>query len=320
MRRWQRKARRLRSTWKKKGILVPPFIVFSITNRCNLRCHGCYARVQQRNSHAEISSNKLRNIIAEANELGISFILLVGGEPLLRQEILDIAKDFPEIIFPLLTNGLLLDEKLVTKIRRLKNVVPFLSLEGHEEETDQRRGQGVYQHLLTIMDTLKKQKIFFGASLTLTRNNFDVVMDEAFVKQLIAKGCKAIGFVDYIPVEKATIGLEITTTQRNRKTGLIDKYRATLPSIIMDLPGDEATFGGCIASGRGFIHISPGGHVEPCPFVPISDSNLTKMSLRRALQSDLLRKIRKSGKQNYETKFGCALWEQREWLDSVTKT
>jgi len=87
--RWQKQAARLRSQWEQKGVHVPPIMIFSITNRCNLHCKGCY--------HWE--------------ELGISFMVIAGGEPLVRQEILDITRDFPEIIFLVFTNGLLINEE-----------------------------------------------------------------------------------------------------------------------------------------------------------------------------------------------------------------
>ena len=42
--RWQKKAARVRLNWEKQDIPVPPIIIFSITNRCNLQCKGCYAQ------------------------------------------------------------------------------------------------------------------------------------------------------------------------------------------------------------------------------------------------------------------------------------
>jgi MoaA/NifB/PqqE/SkfB family radical SAM enzyme len=68
-----------------------------------------------------MSEKKLRSIIVEAKELGISFIVIGGGEPLVRREILDIVHDFPEIIFLVFTNGLLIDEELSAKLKTQKN-------------------------------------------------------------------------------------------------------------------------------------------------------------------------------------------------------
>jgi 2-iminoacetate synthase ThiH len=97
--RWQKKAAETRGKWREGGIHVPPFMFISITNRCNLRCKGCFPQAKHRLSMSELNESKLREIMEEARELGISFILLAGGEPLVRPEILKITKDFPEIIF-----------------------------------------------------------------------------------------------------------------------------------------------------------------------------------------------------------------------------
>jgi hypothetical protein len=58
--------------------------------------------------------------------------------------------------------------------------------------------------------------------------------------------------------------------------------------------------------------------VEPCPFVPFSDTNLKHLTLRDALQSKMLKTIRENHGQLEET-HGCALWEKREWVRSLTK-
>ncbi|MCJ7472934.1 MAG: radical SAM protein, partial [Actinobacteria bacterium] len=108
---WQRQAARVRNNWESKGINVPPIMVFSITNKCNLQCKGCYNQNLRKSSKEELSDERMKGIISEAKELGFSFIVLAGGEPLVRPEILDITASFPEIIFLLFTNGLLVDKE-----------------------------------------------------------------------------------------------------------------------------------------------------------------------------------------------------------------
>ncbi|HEY5001279.1 MAG TPA: hypothetical protein VII15_05525, partial [Candidatus Cryosericum sp.] len=73
----------------------------------------------------------------------------------------------------------------------------------------------------------------------------------------------------------------------------------------------------CLAAGRGFIHVSPSGGVEPCPFAPYSDASVRGMSLRDALASPLLAAIRDNHDRVTETSGGCALWSQREWVRSL---
>ncbi len=58
--------------------------------------------------------------------------------------------------------------------------------------------------------------------------------------------------------------------------------------VFVVFPGDEEQFGGCLAAGRGFVHVGPDGSLEPCPFAPYSDVSLKTTPLREALGSKLL--------------------------------
>ncbi|MGE5551237.1 MAG: radical SAM/SPASM domain-containing protein [Bacteroidota bacterium] len=313
----QNRAARLRQSWAAKGVRVPPFMIMSITDRCNLHCKGCYAQAHRRSPAQEMSDAKLEGVIAEARDLGVSIMLIAGGEPLTRPEILDIAGKFPEIVFPVFTNGLLLDDEKIAAFRRQRNVIPVVSLEGEARDTDSRRGGGVHKQLLGTVAALRKEGVFFGASFTLTRNNCDRVVERGFIGRLIAAGCRLFFFVDYVPVQEGTEEMVMTEAQRKDAAGGIEALRSGLPGLFIALPGDEERYGGCLAAGRGFAHISPEGGLEPCPFSPHSDANLHELSLREALQSDLLRKIRENAEQLSETRGGCALWTRREWVRSL---
>ena len=63
-----------------------------------------------------------------------------------------------------------------------------------------------------------------------------------------------------------------------------------------------------LAVGRGFIHISTEGDIEPCPFASCSDMNLKNVLLKDALNSDFLRKIHENHEQLHETDGSYALW------------
>jgi MoaA/NifB/PqqE/SkfB family radical SAM enzyme len=313
----QQKATSVRQTQAAKGVHVPPFMIASITRGCNLHCKGCYARAQRPHSEPEMSPDKLRSVIAEARDLGVSIILIAGGEPLTRPEILDIIAEFPEIVFPLFTNGLLIDDEMVARFRKQRNLVPVISLEGHEGQTDDRRGRGVYGHLLQTLRALGDANVFFGVSLTATRLNLPTITDERFVRDLVDTGSRLFFYVDYVPVQPGTEALALTEAQRAQEAEALVALRRNVPALFVAFPGDEEMYGGCLAAGRGFVHISPEGRLEPCPFSPYSDVSLHHVSLREALQSRLLRTIRESDEHLSEVNGGCALWEKRDWVHSL---
>ncbi len=315
--RWQKRAARVRAGWEQQGIHVPPIMIFSITNDCNLHCKGCYHQALERSSQQELSADKLRSIVAEARDLGISFIVLAGGEPLLRGEILHITRNFPEIIFLTFTNGLLIDDELLVQLKRQNNFVPVISLEGYEADTDGRRGQGTFEQLFKVIRKVKDSGIFWSVSLTVTRTNFSTVMDFQFIRTLVDQGCKLFFFLEYTPIKEGTEDWLLTDEQRENLLGIRDSLRSQFPALFIAVPGDEEEIGGCLSAGRGFVHVNAAGDVEPCPFAPYSDANLRDSSLKEALQSEFLKRIRQNHGHLSETEGGCALWIEREWVRSL---
>jgi len=315
--RGQQRAARLRSRMEERGVHVPPMLICSVTNRCNLSCKGCYAQVHRNSEEGELTSDELADALRQAEELGVSIVLIAGGEPLTRPEILDITEAFPSIIFVMFSNGLLIDEHVVKRLRKQRHVVPIVSLEGDSPDTDNRRGAGVHEAARGAMKQLGDAGVLYGTSLTVTAGNFDTVLSERFVTGLIADGCWLLFFIDYVPIEEGTEDLVLTTELIEEEARRLDVYRRNHPALLVAFPGDEEMYGGCLAAGRGFVHLSPEGRVEPCPFSPYSDASLRNQRLEEALKSDLLRAIRENHEILDETKGGCALWEAREWVASL---
>jgi MoaA/NifB/PqqE/SkfB family radical SAM enzyme len=315
LRQWEAAAKRRKAA--KAGVQVPPLMILSVTRRCNLRCAGCFVHEHARTPGAELSVAELRTILADARDLGVSIVALAGGEPLTRPEILDVAADFPELLFPLITNGSLLDDALLAKLEGLRNVIPVISLEGLEFETDGRRGDGVYQRALGAMARLQERRILFGTSLMVTRRNFGLVTSRRFVRSLVDRGAKLFFYVDYVPIKAGTELLVPSDTQRGLEPFTMMSLRSEFPGLFLASSASESAYGGCQAAGRGFVHLSAEGDLEPCPFSPFSDTNLRRVPLRVALQSPLLHNIRESGEHLSESAGGCALWAKRDWVQSL---
>ncbi len=316
--RWQRKAAKTREKWGAEGVHVPPILVISVTSKCNLHCEGCYHQALRSQADAEMSDDRILQLVDEAKELGISFIVLAGGEPLMRPNILDLSKRTPEIMFMMFTNGLLINDQVLKEIVDNRNIVPLLSMEGYQVDTDGRRGSGVYSNLLKAIDKLKQKQVFWGTSITLTRTNFSEVTDDGFIKQLVDSGCKFFMLTEYTPVTAETENWVLTEDQKAQVVNIRNAFRKKYPALFIALPWDEDEIGGCLSAGRGFVHISAEGNVEPCPFISYSDTNLKNMPLKDALQSKMLRTIRENRGELKEIR-GCALWEKREWVKSLAK-
>ncbi|MEZ4510107.1 MAG: radical SAM protein [Eubacteriales bacterium] len=96
---------------------IPAFLIASITNRCNLHCAGCYARANNlcddQASEELLTDEQWERIFTQAGEIGVSFILLAGGEPMLRRGVLACAATHRDILFPVFTNGTLMSDAML---------------------------------------------------------------------------------------------------------------------------------------------------------------------------------------------------------------
>ena len=315
-------AAKKRAEFEKSGEHIPPFLIASITSSCNLHCAGCYAR----HNHAccdsspveQLSDMEWLKIFHEAKELGISFILLAGGEPMMRRDVISVAGSVSEILFPIFTNGTMIDEAYIDLFEKHRNLVPVFSIEGHKEKTDTRRGEGVYKKLIDGMEQMQKNHLIFGASVTVTRENLCEVFSQDFVEDLNGRGCKVVFYVEYVPVSAATAELAPTDEERDYMEKRMAELRSTYPEMIfVSFPGDEKSSGGCLAAGRGFFHINSHGGAEPCPFSPYSDINVRDTSLREALRSELFRTLQSESILTGEHTGGCVLFEQKDKVEAI---
>ncbi len=310
------KAESRRHSYEKAGEHIPSFLIASITGNCNLNCAGCYDRANRTcTSRAEMSRGEWGRIFAEAEELGVSAILLAGGEPMMRIDVIEEAALHPAILFPVFTNGTILGDNVLKLFEAHRNLIPIISIEGDEAQTDMRRGNGTYTKTMDFMGALAAKRLLFGASITVTKENLSTVTSDAFVSELKGKGCKAVVFVEYVPVEKPELAID--EAGRNLLAESVFRLRYKGDMIIISFPGDEKESGGCLAAGRGFFHINASGGAEPCPFSPYSDTNLTRTSLRDALKSPLFTKLREDGTLLQEHTGGCTLFDQSSYVQSL---
>lgn len=317
-----REASRKRAQAAVGGENIPPFLIASITSNCNLHCAGCYSR----HNHActddapvdQLTGEDWENVFTEARELGISFILLAGGEPLLRHDVIEVAGNYPEILFPVFTNGTLLGDKYINLFDKKRNLLPVLSIEGRQEKTDERRGGGVYKSVREAMERIQTNHLIFGASVTVTTANLQEVTGKAFLDELKDSGCKAVIYVEFVPVTEESQDLAPGDEEREYLKERLNEIREEYADMVfISFPGDEKTSGGCLAAGRGFFHINSHGGAEPCPFSPYSDINVKNTSLRQALRSPLFTALQMQNVLMEEHSGGCVLFERKDAVEAL---
>lgn len=301
---------------EKESLFVPAILIITVTNRCNLNCVDCYANAQDRDFDDEMDIQTIAQLIKDAHSLGVSFILLAGGEPLMKKGLLDVIDSHKDMLFLLFTNGTLLNKATLNRMTKMKHLVPAISMEGDQIATDSRRSHGMYDQIIKKYQEMDALKMLYGTSITLTKQNYDHVISSEFLKALEANGCRVLVLIEYVPCN-GDLDRCLTSLQKKDLIKQIDVIRKTMSILPIALPGDESQFGGCLASGRGFLHISSTGHIEACPFAPYSDTNVKDMPLKEALQSRLLQGIRNNHHLLEESEGGCTLYENPDFIESL---
>ncbi len=291
-----------------RGECVPTTILISPTMRCNLNCVGCYAANYGKAD--DLPVEVFDRIIREGQEAGVAFFTILGGEPFFYQDLFEIFKKHPDVYFQVYTNGTLLTEETVKKIVSLGNVLPIVSVEGFQAETDARRGAGVYERALQAMALLQRYRAPFGFSVAVTNKNVELVSGDEFIDFMIKQGAVLGWYFLYMPVGKSPdLSLMPTPLQRRLLKERVEHIRDTKPIFIVDFWNDAPFVGGCIA-GKEYIHITSRGDVEPCIFTHFAVDNIKEKSLKEVMNSGLFRELRRRQPYNDNLYLPCM------WIDN----
>ena len=272
---------------------VPWTILMDPTSACNLHCTGCWAA--EYGNKLNLTLEELDSIIMQGKEMGMHMFLFSGGEPLVRKkDIIKLCEKHSDCMFLSFTNGTLIDEEFASEMLRVKNFVPAISVEGFEEATDFRRGEGTYKAVERAMDLLRSKGLPFGVSCCYTSQNYKVIGSEEYFDWMIDKGAYFAWFFTYMPIGAgAPTFLMADENQRAFMYDRIREYRKTKPLFTLDFWNDGEYVNGCIAGGRYYLHINANGDVEPCAFIHYSDSNIREKTLLEAFKSPLFQGYQK---------------------------
>ena len=310
----------LRENRDKLKCNIPWIILMDPTSACNLKCKGCWAA--EYGHHSNLTLDEMRKIVTEAKALGTHFFMFTGGEPLVRKkDILTVTKENPDCIFLAFTNGTLVDDEFCEELKKSGNFALALSIEGTEETTDFRRGEGVYKKVVDAMALLKKHKCIFGTSICYTSKNYQAVTSDKFYDMEIEAGAKFALYFHYMPIgSDADTSLLLTPEQREHVYRTIRKKRRTRngkPIFVMDFQNDGEFVGGCIAGGRNYFHINSEGDAEPCVFIHYSDSNIREKSILECLRSPLFKQYYKGQPFNDNMLRPCPMLENPQALRHI---
>ncbi|MDI6827124.1 MAG: radical SAM protein, partial [Armatimonadota bacterium] len=152
-----------------------PIVVWNCTRRCNLRCIHCYSDSENVSYSNELSTSEARAMIEDLAEFHVPVLLFSGGEPLMREDVFDLAAFAKEKgIRPVLsTNGTLITKHVALRIKQSGFGYVGISLDGIGERNDVFRGKkGSFDAAMRGFDNCVEAGLKVGLRLTLTKYNF----------------------------------------------------------------------------------------------------------------------------------------------------
>jgi MoaA/NifB/PqqE/SkfB family radical SAM enzyme len=303
---------------RRQGTTFPPVLYLSITNACQLKCTGCWVSVTTPAESPEHLDIKLiHQILDEARAKGNRFFGILGGEPLLHPDLMDIFEKHRDCYFQLLTNGHNFTEDFAGRLAKLGNVTPLFSIEGSEVISDQRRGRlHVYSNTLRGVENAVKAGLITGVATSICQNNIESQLKEEWLDELIRLGVMYAWYYAYRPVGPAPgRELALSVPQMQRLRAFIVAMRPRKPIAIVDAYWDADGRPVCPMAMGISHHINPWGDIEPCPVLQLAAENIRDGELGKLLTESRFLEAMRTG--SAQATRGCILLEQPQTVLSL---
>jgi radical SAM protein with 4Fe4S-binding SPASM domain len=155
---------------------VPKWIAWEITRRCNLSCVHCRSSSDLvAEAHPDFSYEQATSVLDDIASYASPVVVLSGGEPLLREDVFDIARYGTDkgLRMCLATNGTLVTEETCTKLKQAEIKMVSLSIDGASAETHDnfRNQEGAFKGAMEAIRLFNEHKIPFLVNSSFTLRN-----------------------------------------------------------------------------------------------------------------------------------------------------
>jgi len=304
--------------------IPPPFMVsYGITRKCNLSCKHCYAEATEEAASDELSTEEARRLVDELADWGAKFLVLDGGEPLLRPDFLEIASYASNkgLMTGIGSNGILIDKAMAERIKNTGVQSIAISIDSVRAEVhDTFRGKkGAFHQAMSGVAACKEVGLPFQFGMVIRKQTLSEVPD--MLKLAVESGADGAEFFDLVEAGRARIGCRgesLSPEERKRTMEWLAQAQIDCPIIIRvpacpmyplilqereikpkyfppELLARIPYYGRGCAAGMpfGYIRIAPNGEVNPCMLLQIDLGNIRKKSIQEIWnESAVLRELR----------------------------
>ncbi|MDO8737045.1 MAG: heme b synthase [Thermoleophilia bacterium] len=287
------------------GYPAPRLIAWEVTRKCGLSCRHCRAAANKGPYPGELSTEKCFQVIDEIAELGKPIVILTGGDPMLRENIYEIARYGTEKGLKMVMSpcGTLLNEENAQKLKDAGIERISISIDGANAEThdDFRRVPGAFDEAIKGIENAKKAGLEFQINTTVTKVNLAELPD--ILKLAIDLGAAAFHPFLLVPTGrgKELAAQELSPEQYEETLNWVYDQREIVPlhfkptcaphyyrilrqrahaegkKVTPEEFGMDARAKGCLG-GQGFCFISYKGEVQICGFLDVKCGDLNEQS------------------------------------------
>ncbi|MBA7505612.1 Antilisterial bacteriocin subtilosin biosynthesis protein AlbA [subsurface metagenome] len=316
----------------------PPFLVsYSITTKCNLTCKHCYSESVDQAAPDELSTEEALRLMDDLSKWGISLLVIDGGEPLCREDMLDVVKyaSSKGIRTTLGSNGTLIDKAMARKMldAGIKSVA--ISVDGADAQThDSFRGiSGAFAQTLKGVEACRKANLAFQFNMVIRKETLSQLEDMLYMA--VDYGAGAAEFFDLVAAGRAKEECQeqvLSPDERKRAMEWLAQVQEDCPIVIrvpacpmypLLLQQQEIQprhfpkemlrripyYGRACAAGMpfGYLVVRANGEINPCMLLQANLGNIREKSIRQIWQeSPILAQLRsrellkgECGKCNY---------------------
>ena len=201
------------------------------TLRCNLKCRHCGSDCKISSLHPDMPFNDFRKVLERIKEKYDSHNIMVivsGGEPLVREDILKCGREIFNLEFPwgMVSNGRLMSPRMIDGLLEAGIHSLTISLDGFEEHHNWMRGlPDSFSHASRAVEMLAKVPVIKFDVVTCVNNiNYDTL--EQFKEYLISLGLKSWRLFTVFPVGRAAADQQLQLSSEKFR-GLMEFIRKT---------------------------------------------------------------------------------------------
>jgi AdoMet-dependent heme synthase len=276
-------------------------VAWEVTRSCNLNCIHCRAASGRGPYTGELGTTKCIEILDEISAVGSPIVILTGGEPLLREDIFDLARygTAAGLRMVMATNGSLLTPEIIEEIKSAGIKRVSISIDGADQAQHDRfrMVEGAFEKSINGVRLLKEADVEFQINTTVTRHNIDNINDILDIS--VGLGAAAHHLFLLVPTGRARemTDQEIGATEYEQLLHWFYDMRDKVPlhlkatcaphyyrilrqearllgeKVTFESHGLDAMTRGCLG-GTSFCFISHDGIVQPCGYLELTCGDL----------------------------------------------